>query len=119
MIRATPLVLVLALALSCTPTGPTPTGPQQLQILSKGGPTVRVEVNGTQVVEVQCGGGAAVRPGVDGVPPLPWALKLTDRDSGHVRLDERITELPRWLVIFRDSVGVSASPISGPVPVCP
>jgi hypothetical protein len=113
------IALLLMLALSCTPMGPTPTGRQELQILSKGGPTVSIAINGAEVLAVECGGGAVVRPRVDGVPPLPWAVKLTDRDTGRVRLDERISELPRWLVIFRDSAGVSASPVSGPVPVCP
>ena len=102
------------LALSCTPTGP-----QELQILSKGGPTVSVAVNGAEVLAVECGGGAVVRPSAAGVPPLPWALKVTDRDTGRVRLDQRISELPRWVVIFPDSAGVSASPVLGPVPVCP
>ena len=96
-----------------------PTGPQALQILSKGGPTVSVLINGAQVIAVECGGGAVVRPGTGGAPPLPWDMVITDRDTGRVILDQRITELPRWLVLFRDSAGVSASPVSGPVPVCP
>jgi hypothetical protein len=33
--------------------------------------------------------------------------------------DETITEVPRWLLVQRDSVGVSSSPISGPVVACP
>jgi predicted DNA-binding protein len=95
-----------------------PAGPQELQILSKGGPLVSVAHNGAQVASVPCNGGFVFRPGEDGVPPLPWDVKVVDQSTRRVVLDQRIAELPRWLVIFRDSAGVSASPVLGPVVSC-
>lgn len=104
-------------ASACSPAGP-PAGPQQLQILSKGGPLVSVAINGAPVASVPCNGGLVFRPGEKGVPPLPWDVKVVDQSTGRVVLEQRIAELPRWLVIFRDSGGVSASPIAGPFVPC-
>ena len=70
------LVLIAACASACAPAGP-----QELQIVSTGGPIVAVIV-------------------------------INDEEVA------RIAELPRWLVIFQDSAGVSASPILGPVIPC-
>jgi hypothetical protein len=112
--------MLVVCALACSPVGPTPppVNTQHLAILSKGGPPVRVAINGAEVVALACNGGVAVRPGENGAPPLPWDIMLTDENTGRVMLEKRITELPRWLVIFRDSAGVSASPISGPFVPC-
>src|SRR5678815_5343351 len=107
MLRLIALVAICASACS-------PTGPQELQILSKGGPLVSVTINGAQVMSVPCNGGLVVRPVQEGAPQLPWDVKVIDRSTGRVLLVQRITELPRWLVIFRDSAGVSASPVLGP-----
>jgi hypothetical protein len=112
------IALVAICASACSLAGPPPTGPQQLQILSKGGPLVSVAINGAQVASVPCNGGLVFKPGEDGVPPLPWDVKVVDQSTGRVVLEQRITELPRWLVVFRDSAGVSASPVSGPVVSC-
>jgi hypothetical protein len=111
------IALVAMCASACSPTVP-PTGPQQLQILSKGGPLVSVAINGVQVASVPCNGGLVFRPGEEGVPPLPWDVKVVDQSTGRIMLEQRITELPRWLVIFRDSAGISASPVLGPVVSC-
>jgi hypothetical protein len=107
------IALVVIFALACAPAGP-----QQLQILSKGGPAVSVSVNGVAAVVVPCNGGYALKPGEEGVPPLPWDLKVTDQATGRTMLEQRITELPRWVLIQRASAGVSASPISGPFVPC-
>ena len=107
------IALIAICASACSPAGP-----QQLQILSKGGPLVSVAINGAQVASVPCNGGLVFRPGQEGVPQLPWDLKVLDQSTGRVVLDQRITELPRWLVIFRDSAGVSASPVAGPFVPC-
>ena len=114
------MAVLVVCTLACTPVGPAPPPPstQQLQILSKGGPPVRVAINGTEIATVACNGGRGVRPGESGAPSLPWDLRLTDQNTGRVVLEQRIAELPRWLVIFRDSAGVSASPISGPFVPC-
>ena len=111
MLRAIALVAICAAACA-------PAGPQQLQILSKGGPLVSVAINGVQLASVPCNGGLVFRPGENGVPQLPWDMKVVDQSTGRVALEQRITELPRWLVIFRDSAGVSASPIAGPFVPC-
>jgi hypothetical protein len=95
-----------------------PTGPQELQILSKGGPLISVAINGVQVASVPCNGSLVVRPGDAGVPPLPWDVKVVDQSTGRIALEQRIAALPRWLVVFRDSAGVSASPVLGPVVPC-
>lgn len=118
MLRSLAILIICALA--CSPVGPTPPPltTQQLDILSKGGPPVRVEINGAEIAAVACNGGLAVRPSESGAPSLPWDLRLIDANDGRVVLEERITELPRWLVIFRDSAGVSASPVSGPFVPC-
>lgn len=108
---------VIALIAICT-SACSPTGPQELQILSKGAPLVSVTINGAQVVSVPCNGGLVVRPGQEGVPQLPWDVKVIDQSRGRVLLEQRVTELPRWLVVFRDSAGVSASPVVGPFVPC-
>ncbi len=77
-----------------------------------------IAINGAQVATVPCNGGFVFRPGEAGAPPLPWDVKVMDQSTGRVVLEQRIAELPRWLVIFRDSAGVSASPVLGPVVSC-
>ena len=109
-------LIALCLA-ACSLAGP-PTGLQQLQVLSKGGPSVSVAINGAQVASLPCNGGLAFTPGEGGAPPLPWDVKVADQSTGRVLLEQRITELPKWLVVFRDSAGVSASPVLGPLVPC-
>lgn len=106
--------------LACTAVTPTPARfvGQQLLIISKGGPPVRVLINGAEIATVACNAGAGVRPGENGAPHLPWEVKVSDQNTGRIVLEERVAELPRWLVIFRDSAGVSASPVSGPFIPC-
>lgn len=62
--------------------------PTELQILSKDGPPASVGINGAEAIRAPCNGGVVLRPGELGVPPLR---------------------------IQRDSAGVSASFIVGPV----
>jgi hypothetical protein len=90
----------------------------QLAIISKGGPAASVRINGTEAVRVPCNGGAAFTPGDQGLPVLPWNLQVVDQANSHVMLDERVTELPRWLLIERGSAGLSANAISGPFVAC-
>jgi hypothetical protein len=111
MLRLIALVAVCVLA--CTPAGV-----QELQILSKGGPLVSVAINGAEALSVSCNGGVVLRPGDQGTPPLPWDLKVVDQTTGRVVFDQRIAELPRWLLIQRNTAGVSASPILGPFVPC-
>jgi hypothetical protein len=90
-----------------------------VQVLSKGSPTVKVLVNGQDAVHVPCNGGELLVPGMNGLPPLPWELKVVALNDGRTLFDEPITELPRWLLVQRDSAGLSSSPIAGPVVACP
>ena len=111
MLRLIALIAILATACS-------PVGRQELQILSKGGPPVSVAINGPHVASLPCNGGLVFRPGEEGVPRLPWDVKVVDESTGRVLLEQRVTELPRWLVVFRNSAGVSASPVLGPFVPC-
>lgn len=119
------MLRLLAVAAICV-SACAPAGPQELQILSKGGPLVAVIViNDAEVARVQCNGGAVLRPFdevrqpvVHEVPPLPWDLRVFDQHAGRTMLRERVSELPRWLVIFRDSAGVSSAPVLGPFVPC-
>ncbi len=111
MLRLIALIVICASACG-------PAGVQELQILSKGGPPVSVSINGVESVRVQCNGGLMLRPGEQGVPSLPWDLRVVDQQTGQTMLDQRIIELPRWVLIQRASAGVSASPIAGPFVPC-
>jgi len=90
----------------------------QLYALSKGGPPVIVRVNGRDASRLPCNGGVAIMAGADVVPPLPWDLSVVRESDGRVLLEERVTDLPRWLLVERDAAGLSASPIAGPFVPC-
>ena len=90
-----------------------------LYVVSKGGPAVIVRVNGFEGARVACNGGAAIRPGADGTPQLPWQVVVTRAADGVVLLDERVTGLPRWLLVEPRSVAVGPSPVLGPFVPCP
>jgi uncharacterized protein DUF3221 len=91
----------------------------QLYALSKGGPAVIVRLNGRDASRLPCNGGVAIMAGADLIPPLPWDLNVVRESDGRVLLQERVMELPRWLLVGRDSAGLSASPIAGPFVPCP
>jgi len=90
----------------------------QLYGLSKGGPAVIVRVNGRDAARLPCNGGVAIMAGADLVPTLPWDLTVVRESDGRVLLQERVTELPRWLLVGRDGASVSASPVAGPFVPC-
>src|SRR5687768_9902274 len=115
-VRVLFVVLVIASVLACS-APPLPTG--GLQILSKGSPPVKVQVNGQDVAQVACNGGELLIPGEKGLPGLPWDVRVISVGDSRTLLDQRITDLPRWLLVQRDSAGVSSSPISGPFVPCP
>ena len=124
MLRRASFLLALTAA-ACTAAAPvaTPTTaghlPQaQLAIISKGGPAANIRINGAEAVRVPCNGGAALSPGAQGLPALPWTLQVVDQGNSHIMLDVRVTELPRWLLIERDSAGLSTNAISGPFVAC-
>jgi hypothetical protein len=110
------LALVVIVVVACNPP---PFGESGgLQVLSKGGPPVKVQVNGRDAVDVPCNGGQLLMPGEKGVPHLPWDVTVISLSDGRTLLDQRITELPRWLLVQRDAAGVSSSPIAGPFVPC-
>lgn len=90
-----------------------------LYVISMGGPEITVRVNGFEAARVGCNGGAAVRPGADGTPRLPWQVVVTRRSDGAVLLDDRVSELPRWLLVRRADAAISTAPIVGPFVPCP
>jgi hypothetical protein len=109
------LVVIAVVACNAPPFAESSGG---LQVLSKGGPPVKLQINGRDVIDVPCNGGERLLPGEKGVPRLPWDVKVISQSDGRTLLDERIAELPRWLLVQRDSAGVSSSPISGPFVPC-
>ena len=89
-----------------------------LYVASRGGPDVVVTVNGFVAARVPCNGGAAIRPGADGTPPLPWQLVVT-RQDGRTMLDERVPALPRWVLVQRDAATMIDGSLLGPYVACP
>lgn len=106
---------VLIFATACAPVSPVTQG--DLQILSKGAPTVIVTINGVERMRVTCNGTGVIRPGGT-MPSPPFDLRVTRQDNGGLLLNGRITELPRWILVTRESASVSDVPVSGPVVAC-
>lgn len=90
-----------------------------LYALSKGAAEVTIRVNGVDRGRLPCNGGVAIQPGADGMPALPWQLTVVRPSDGRVLLDDRVTALPRWLLVQGESAGISTAPISGPFVPCP
>lgn len=90
-----------------------------LYVLSKGAPAVIVTVNGFDAAHVECNGGAAIRPGADLTPRLPWEVVVTLRSSGLLLLNERVADLPRWLLVTPTAADISSAPVLGPFAPCP
>ena len=91
-----------------------------LYVVSRGAPDVTVSVSAFEAARVACNAGAAIRPRADGTPDLPWDVVVRRRSDGHVLLTERVTELPRWLVVERDTARIVASPLGAqPYIPCP
>lgn len=117
IVELTRLILTgLVFAAACSPVGP-PAPAAQLEILSKGAPTVIVEVDGVERMRVSCNGTGVVTPG-GRMPSPPFNLRIVRQDDGRPLLNQRITELPRWVLVTRDSADVSDAPIDGPFVAC-
>lgn len=108
-------LLILMAATTCAPVSPM--SDLELQILSKGAPTVIVAIDGIERMRVTCNGTGAIRPG-GRMPSPPFDLKISRQDNGRVLLDTRVSQLPRWVLVTRESASVSDAPISGPVVAC-
>lgn len=91
----------------------------RLYALSKGGPAVVIRVNGGDEAHLPCNGGVAILAGADRTPALPWDLAVVRESDGMQLLAQRVTALPQWLLVTRDSAGLSTQPIAGPFVPCP
>lgn len=93
-------------------------GTPRLDVLSKGGPVVVVRVNGVDAVHVACNGGETIFAADQGALLLPWNVQVLRESDGKILLDERVTDLPRWMLVTQTTVGISDQPIAGPYVGC-
>lgn len=111
------LLLAVTLTAACSGLfpGPSPAvGTGALSIDSRGGPAVSVRIGNTEVARVPCDSGAVVRPGVGGVPMLPWDLRIRAVSDGRTVLETRVTELPQWVLLIGNEALISRSAVAGP-----
>src|SRR6266545_4313289 len=97
------VALSVVVAAACAPSGP-PTREPDIT-----GTVTHVSDDRTSVLveeRPQETSGSAIRPGADLVPVLPWDLTVVRESDGRVLLHERVTRLPRWLLVQRDSAGL-------------
>jgi hypothetical protein len=115
--------LVAVLVVGCSTTTPSPNPwPPVLNVENRGGHAFEVRIGGTAVATVACDSGAAIAPGKDGVPVLPWDLTVIRLADRSVVLSTHVAALPRWFVSFGDNVGgpLDTAPVAGPPgPSCP
>jgi hypothetical protein len=96
----------------------TVSGAPRLDILSKGGPAVVVRVNGADAARVACNGGEAIFAADRGAFLLPWKVQVVRESDGRILLDQRVSDLPRWMLVTRNTVGISDQAIAGPRVAC-
>ena len=90
-----------------------------LNIESRGGPAVVIRIGATEATRISCDGGAALTPGLQGMPPLPWELQVSRQSNNQLLLARTISTLPQWLVLLDNNVFLSDSPVLGPAgPPC-
>lgn len=111
------------IVLACSPTvSPSPTNPGLPRVLSlenRGGPTLVVNINGSEAATIKCGGGTTLTPG-GGLPQLPWSLSIVRQADATPVFAGEITDLPQWyLQIGETSMGLGSSPPIGPATTCP
>jgi hypothetical protein len=80
-----------------------------------------ISINGDAVATIACDGGAALWPGHDGAPALPWTLSVTRRLDDAVQFSGQLRNLPEWFAQIGDVLlGPSPNAILGPAgPSCP
>jgi hypothetical protein len=100
---------------------PTLTSPSALWAENRGGPALAFQIGGTVVTTVACDDGAALIPGQDGVPSLPWDLEIIRVGDGTIVAHSTVTNLSQYFVqIGETDLGPSTIPILGPAgPSCP
>jgi hypothetical protein len=55
-------------------------------------------------------------PGENGVPMLPWDLKIIRQRDGQLLLEAHVTTMPKWLLMFDDNPQLGVTPALGPAP---
>ncbi len=93
-------------------------GVPRLDVLSKGGPTVVVRVNRVDAAHVACNGGDVIFAADQGAFLLPWNVQVVRESDGKILLDQRVTDLPRWMLVTQAAVGISEQAIAGPYVAC-
>ncbi len=93
-------------------------GAPRLDVLSKGGPAVAVRVNGVDAAHVACNGGDVIFAADQGAFLLPWNVQVVRESDGKILLDQRVTDLPRWMLVTQARVGISEQAIAGPYVAC-
>ena len=96
----------------------TVSGAPMLDIQSKGGPAVTVRVNGVDAARVACNGGEVMFAADQRAMLLPWSVQVLRESDGRVLLDQRVSALPRWMLITQTTVGISDQAIAGPYVPC-
>ena len=124
MARFAAFVFPIACALvACAAPTPVASPDPVLYLENRGGLQFTVRISGAVVATVSCGSGAALRPGQENVPELPWDLTIVRVRDGRTLVATRVSELPpRWFVQIGDDVvtrGLSDVPVLGPVVTCP
>ena len=93
-------------------------GAPRLDVLSKGGPAVVVRVNRVDAVHIACNGGETILAADQGAFLLPWNVQVVRESDGRILLDQRVSDLPRWMLVTQTMVGISDQPIAGPYVAC-
>jgi hypothetical protein len=112
--------VICGLMLGCSPTNPTPSPsptspyPAVLTIDGRDNPPVIIEIGTFEVARIACSAGGTVTPGDHGAPALPWDLRIVQQSNGQVLLSSRVTDLPKWVVMFGKDAGIGSFPGAGP-----
>ena len=112
------VVFALSSVFACGQT-PVPSAGGAWTVESRGAPAVVIRLNGVDALRLKCQETTIVKAG-ESAPALPWVVEVRRASDGGVLYSERISELPRWLLIYGEQVLSSASPMLGPAgPQCP
>jgi hypothetical protein len=125
MVLRLALTMTGFLLVACSPTASPSTSiasgfPPVLSIENRGGPTLFVSINGSDVASVGCNEATTLTPGRAGLPELPWTLSIVRRLGTPPVFTGAVTSLPRWYLQIGDtSLGLGSTPPVGPAVTCP
>jgi hypothetical protein len=121
----TAVTVAIVLLVGCSPVTPPErtlgTGvafPPVLNVDVRGNPPLTVEIGTVEAARLACSSGAIVTPGEGGIPALPWDIRVVSQVDGRVLLADRITELPKWLIVFGNEAALGSTPVAGPYVPC-